>query len=687
MFEKSKIKRILARFPRAEGKERAELLERLSRFGAAPVPMIAEELKYNRILYADAAEMFRKLYKREYIETFIQGLGETKENVRELYKDTIVNQGKSAAVPALVEHLADEDHMIRKMAGDLVAELADSSIASKIVPLVRHDSKDVKKTAMDVLSSLQSAQAAEAILPLLEDGDSWLRRKAVEALCRLKDRSVLPKLWDVVTKDRDPASMKSIIETAGEIGGPADAKALLTLVRDNDLIVRQKAAEAVARIGDSDLVPDVIDLIQDSDVNVRRAAVDILNEMKDPRTASALVRALKDGDWWVRESATEALSELGGSKISKMIMELLNDSDEYVRRAAVEFYCRVKDEAAFEDLVGLLDDEDWWVREKAITALGLIGDPRAVGKIARLAGDNEVKWAIPKALGRIGAPEAVEALSRLLKDSQRQIRLEALEALAKIDDERVVDLLKDAALGDDPETQSLALQLLKEKTGRIWLAEDIVDERKQGRAGAVAGPDIGLETPVQPGEIRAEAILVADLCNSTDLADTYGDHFAFQIMKELGDIISPIAEEEGARFSKGTGDGFLITFASVRNAVRVAKRVLDAVASRNAGVDKRSKIDLRFAVNMGETRVDSNGDRIGVAVNMAFRVESIKRSQLVTAPEDASPDAMLERNRVLLTEAACHEIESDPDFQTVFLGFFELKGITGLHRLYQLRVG
>lgn len=682
MFEKSRIKRILARFPKAEGKERGELLDRLASFDAAPVLMVAEELRYNRILYAEAALIFKKIFKKDHMETYIQGLGDTKESVRDLFKETIERYGGSVAIPALVSHIDDPDHMIRKMCGDILIELGDASTAQKVIPYIKSDSKDVKKTAMDVLSSLKYDGAAQAILPLLDDGDSWIRRKAVEALCRLRDRSVLPTLWDAALRDRDPSSMKTVVQTMGEIGGPQDAAPMLKLVKEPDLVVRQKATETIIKIGDSGLVPQVIDLLADSDVNVRRSAVDILNGLKDERTASALVKALKDGDWWVRESATEALSELGGEKISRMVMELLDDEDEYVRRAAVEFYCKVRDEAAFDKLVALLDDGDWWVREKAITALGLIGDPRAVPHISRLTGDGEVKWAIPRALARMGGAEALEPLSAMLRDGQSRIRAEALKAIGRIDAERALSLVKEAALDPDPEIQALALRMLKERTGKVWLAEDVRAELGTDRAPAAVMGGAGAG-----GGILTEAILVVDVCRSTDVADAYGDHLVFQIMEELDKIVTPAARDEGMRFMKGTGDGFMMTFDSVESALRVALRLLKEVAFRNAQVDKKRRVDLRFAVSMGETRAGPGGDRIGVAVNMGFRVEGVTKEMMIQAHSGAEPGKMLEKNRILLTEPAYNEIKDNPEYSAVFLGFFDLKGITGLHRLYQLETG
>jgi HEAT repeat protein len=531
---------------------------------------------------------------------------------------------------------------------------------------------------------VKSDRAADAIYPLLDDNDSWVRRKAVEAICKLKDKSTLPKLREVVAREKDIGTIKAIIDAIGEFGESRDAELLLEFVKSEDMVLRQMSTAAVMNIADSSLVPKVVELLMVDSVNLRRAAVDILNGLKDPKTAGALVKALKDGDWWVREMATDALSALGGEKISSMIMGLLNDGDEYVRRSAVEFFCRVKDEAAFELLVGLLDDKDWWVREKAITALGLIGDPKAIPHLEKLTGDSEVKWALPSALKKMGTKAALKPLSALMKDGQRQIRLAAIEAVASIADPDALTLIKSAALDDDPEVVGVALKTLRDKTGRVWLKEDVVEEMGAASRSKSRRTPVVNAVNVKQGDVSTEAILVVDLCNSTDLADTYGDNFVFNIMNEFAEIILDAARDEGVRFSKSTGDGYLMTFDSVENALQTAAVTLKVVAERNAATEKKRRFGLRFAINQGETRVDTNNDRVGVAVNMAFRVDGVKKEAMVPGPGAAvALEDFPVENRIVLTEAAYNEIRKDPAHKARFIGFFELKGITGLHRIYQ----
>ena len=682
MFEGRKIKRALARVPKAEEAEKRAIADELAAYGDLAIIYTADELRYNRILYTDAAHIFRRLYKRDHLEKFVQGLGDPKENIRLLYKETIAKSGASVA-PLLVPCLAHDNHMTRRMAGEIICELGDPSIVEKVVPFARHPNREVKKSAMDVLCAFKSPAATAAILPLMDDADSWVRRKAIEAICKLKDPATLPSLKERLPDEKDAATLTQIIGVIGETGAPADARELIPFIRHQDMIVRQSAVDAVIAAGDASVIPSLIAVVSDEDVNARRGAVAVLNGLKDPRSAATLIQALKDGDWWVREAATEALSDLGGGKISAMIMELLRDPDEGVRRSAVEFYCRVRDPAAFDPLLALLADPDWWTREKAIIALGLIQDPRAIEPIGKLAGDREVVWSIPKALATIGGEAILKPLAPLLGHAQKQVRMEALRAVATVDVDAALEFIKEMARDPDGEIQSFALKQLREKTGRIWLLDEVIAELD--RPGRTTGGLVKRRFQAKPGERLSEAILVVDMARSTDIADTYGDGFAFELSRALSELIIPLAEEEGLQFAKSTGDGYLMTFADSRRAIRVALRALDLCRARNEQTEAKRAINLRFALNVGETRVDTTGDRLGAAVNMAFRIEGVKQDGMTPAPGGMAPDELPEINRILVTESVSKELAGVPEVALRLAGFFELKGFTGLHRVYQAR--
>ncbi len=678
MFESVKIKRILSRFSTADESDKPELINRLATYGGQAVPYLAEEVMSNRMLLSTAFEILEKLFKPEYLEIFVNGLDNANENVRTMYKESILNYGKKGIINSVVDYLGSSNHRIRKSIEEMIEEVGSPvSLVPKVIPFISHKNRDVKKSAMDILCNLESEESIAAIVPLLDDDDTWIQRKAIMAICKFNSRSTLPQLRDALAHDKDSAVQKAVIQAMGEIGGTDEARLLLPYIGNRDIILQQLAVDSIVKIANASIIPELLEYLGDKDANVRRAAVYILNGLNDPDTASVLIKALKDGDWWVREIATDALSELGGSKISSMIIKLLEAKDVGIRRSAVEFYCKVKDANAYKMLANLLNDDDWWVREKAITALGLIGDPRAIPAITRMIPDYEVVWAIPKALSRIGGSEALKPLAQLMNDPRKQVRSEVAKALHDIGGKQTVPYFKLMVKDEDIEIKNFALKQLNELTGKTWHETEVLKELKEAEKPKEA-PKAG------PGAFLSEAILVVDMCNSTDKANLYGDSLAFKLFNELTDIVKPMCEREKFNYFKTTGDGYMVTFPTTASAKNVAVELLKKINSRNKKVDKKERIDLRFAINIGETRVDIGEDRVGAAVNMTFRVEGVQKDKMMSAPGGIKPDEMPEKNRILLTEQAYINLNSTEDINARLIGFFELKGFNGLHRIYQL---
>jgi adenylate cyclase len=124
-------------------------------------------------------------------------------------------------------------------------------------------------------------------------------------------------------------------------------------------------------------------------------------------------------------------------------------------------------------------------------------------------------------------------------------------------------------------------------------------------------------------ERRLAAILAADVVGYSRLmgADEEGTLATLKaIRRELGD--PKIAEHRG-RIVKTTGDGLLVEFASVVDAVRCAVEVQRAMAERNAEVPGNKRIEFRVGINLGDIIVDDDGDIFGDGVNVAARLEGL----------------------------------------------------------------
>jgi adenylate cyclase len=123
-------------------------------------------------------------------------------------------------------------------------------------------------------------------------------------------------------------------------------------------------------------------------------------------------------------------------------------------------------------------------------------------------------------------------------------------------------------------------------------------------------------------ERRLAAILAADVAGYSRLmgADEEGTLAALKrVRAELGD--PKIAAHRG-RIVKTTGDGMLVEFASVVDAVRFAVEVQRGMAERNADVEPQRRLEFRIGINLGDIISDDN-DIYGDGVNVAARLEAL----------------------------------------------------------------
>jgi adenylate cyclase len=122
-------------------------------------------------------------------------------------------------------------------------------------------------------------------------------------------------------------------------------------------------------------------------------------------------------------------------------------------------------------------------------------------------------------------------------------------------------------------------------------------------------------------ERRLAAVLAADVAGYSRLMtiDEEGTHR--RLLTYRREIFEPKVREHRGRIVKSTGDGALVEFASVVNAVRFAVEVQRTIFARNAGVPQ-GRIEYRIGVNLGDVIV-ARDDIFGHGVNVAARLEGL----------------------------------------------------------------
>jgi adenylate cyclase len=160
-------------------------------------------------------------------------------------------------------------------------------------------------------------------------------------------------------------------------------------------------------------------------------------------------------------------------------------------------------------------------------------------------------------------------------------------------------------------------------------------------------------------EIRKlAAILVADVVGYSRLAGADEDRILARLRALRSDLIDPIISVHHGRIVKRTGDGSIIEFRSVVDAVRCAIEVQTGMVERNAGLPPERRIEFRMGIHLGDVVEESDGDLMGDGVNIAARLEGV-----------------CEPGAVCLSEQAYWQVKSRLDLKVSDLGATQLKNI------------
>jgi TolB-like protein/class 3 adenylate cyclase len=164
---------------------------------------------------------------------------------------------------------------------------------------------------------------------------------------------------------------------------------------------------------------------------------------------------------------------------------------------------------------------------------------------------------------------------------------------------------------------------------------------------------------------KLAAILVADVVGYSRLTGVDEEGTLARLRTLRSDLINPTIASHNGRVVKRTGDGAIVEFRSVVEAVRCAIEVRSGLAARNAGVPDDKRIEARVGIHLGDVVEEADGDLMGDGVNVAARLESI-----------------CEPGGICLSEDAYHQVRDKLNETFVDLGEQNLKNIVRPVRTY-----
>jgi TolB-like protein/class 3 adenylate cyclase len=169
---------------------------------------------------------------------------------------------------------------------------------------------------------------------------------------------------------------------------------------------------------------------------------------------------------------------------------------------------------------------------------------------------------------------------------------------------------------------------------------------------------------------KLAAILASDVVGFSRLTGADEDRTLARLRALRSDLIDPTIAVHNGRVVKRMGDGFIVEFRSVVDAVRCAIEIQNAMVERNSGVPQERRIVFRIGIHIGDVVEEADGDLMGDGVNIAARLEAV-----------AKPGA------ICLSEDAYRQVKARLDLRVSDLGETPLKNIAEPVRVYSLEIG
>lgn len=431
----------------------------------------------------------------------------------------------------------------------------------------------------------QDKKYARSLLPLLQDGDPEIRAQAAKWLgdIRYKEagNNLIPVLKDPHSRTRFFAA-----EALGRIMYEPAINGLIELLKDNndeDAYIRHAGSLALARIGKAD---PIIALSNNPSRALRIAAVVALRKMSNP----GITQFLNDGDEYIVTEAARAINDdLSIKEALPALGNLLKSTrftNEALLRRVINANLRVGTEEAMQNLIDYSQKESSpaKMRAEAIETLSTWAKPSVVdrvdgryrGAIQRDASgvknkagdaligllknkDMSVRISTVKAISKLGIRQGAAPLLDLLKrDQQATVRVEAIKALAFMQDEQIGQAIQQALSDKDKTVRIAGIDLIERlnisKDLMVSLLSQVINtktiEEKQAALLTLGNLPVehsgkvfdGLLQQMSKGNLSPDVYLelgeAIDSTNSTQLMAKY---------KEIGSGLSP--DESAASYA------------------------------------------------------------------------------------------------------------------------------------------
>lgn len=340
--------------------------------------------------------------------------------------DTLVELCQGESVPARVAAI--------KAVSVYVAD--DERVLPILLASSKNKNAEVRASALEALALAYAMGKFPQIDPFItgmKDRDARVRRAAAAALgpilCTEGGKEIVEALAEAF-RDRAPEVRAEAVFAFAQWDSPQALQPFRSAFRHREPEMRLAAVVASRWCTDQESLGLTVAALGDRDARVRAAAAETLGERGDSKPLQPLRKLTRDRDVSVRANAILALGKLRDTDMG-LFRRALRDSSDDVRGAAICGLGEIGSAEATTALIGILAHKDEMVAELATSVLGTLDESAMPQLINALQSSNpRVRAGAATALGDIGDARAIDPIQRLLRDRQKRVRRAAVVAFA-----------------------------------------------------------------------------------------------------------------------------------------------------------------------------------------------------------------------------------------------------------------
>jgi HEAT repeat protein len=303
--------------------------------------------------------------------------------------------------------------------------------------------------ALRELVAIDGSAVLADLASAIEGKDTQLAAVAMDVAGGMKG-SEAQAFWTEKLATSNGATKAAVASVLGRCGDRAAIPALLRATGDSDAEVRAAALSSAARLGGSEVAPKLVEALGDADSEVQRTAQAELATLGGPPVTALLAGAASDGPVSRRTAALMLLARRGAAEHADLALAAARNQDKTIRAAGLEALAALASEAHIPALIELLsaarDRETCDSLERTLTRVVRSakdrGDAEGLVLQAMAKASRQVRLSLIAVVGGARGPKALDALRQATSESDPEVVVAALRAMAAWPDDRPLEDLR-----------------------------------------------------------------------------------------------------------------------------------------------------------------------------------------------------------------------------------------------------